>query len=728
MEMTKLILLLSAALICSEGVAQSVQIEGETTFVPGLEITGANVEITDSVNITRFRLAGDCDVSVSGAGTALRSVVMELGNAENRLSISNGALAALDTLLIGSSETSSNNWVVVQGADSKLSCVSGLIPASSLSPLYEGTSSAHPYRVFSVQGTEASGSASFDEYPFAIIGAGENLVVGEEGSSNRLEVLDGAVVSAYAVVVGLSTTATHNAVLVSGENSRLQVQNALMLGGHYSGTNWVDGGAGNSLTVEDGGWVVIGDVNSNSLSGVRAGLVVSDADGLAELLVANGSTVNAERLFIGVGTNESGRVEITGSNTVWNGSSVSIGGLYGSENELVISDGAQVNDLYGSIGSFSELSISNSATVTGAGTLWRNTVLLYVGFGGDENQLNILDGGRVETVSAVLSSGNKIIVDGAESALIITNGFNFGVGGANNEMLVSHGGVVEDGSVLIGSASGADSNLMVVAGAGSKWNTLGDFYVGGHFSSSNWVAGGVGNTLCVGDGGEIAVGGNMENHNHTLFGIGPGALVTVSGNYYQDATSILNFGVTTNSQGVPVAGLLTVSDAAEFELGAQMVVASNVGELNFDAVYTNKLVEASLLIVAGVTNATSVDLEALDASESLVDVVFLEDDQDIFALVGRKALSESAGFSDGTMLAEVSTELDRMSLLGRAGAQNMINLLNTMNSDEQKTQIEQQFSQSAPVAMHAQGLVGGLGEVKQHMRAAGPVGPGGPAF
>ncbi|MBN2684136.1 MAG: autotransporter domain-containing protein [Pontiellaceae bacterium] len=530
----------------------------------------------------------------------------------NGLVIENGGSVTLNAVALGFGDSSHENYVTVRGAGSTLLCDSGAALA-----YLSGPAPVPP------DDRPEKGSLPFPEYmkmlaenPFYWEGGG--LYVGRWGSGNRLNVLDGASVSSWTAALGVRSTSSNNVVYVSGINALLQAQESLTLGGYYSGTNWIDGGTGNSLSVDDGAWVLVGDMNTNSLSGLRPGIVVGDVSGSALFRADNGSVIDADRLFVGVGTNESGRVEIAGEHTVWNGSAIAVGGLYGSGNEMVISEGAQVYDLYGNVGSYSDLSESNSVTVTGAGSAWHNDALLYVGFGGKGNRLNVLDGGHV------------------------------------------------------------------------------------------------------------TVGGFFLNHNESTITIDPTSQIIVGTNYYQDATSTLWFNVKTNAWGTPVAGLLSVGNIARFEAGAAINYASNVGELKLDQTYTNKLVAAGTLIIGGVTNAQTSDLEMLDASGSLVDVEFWANDQDIYALAGRKKLAESAGLTAGTMLANVATEVDRMSQSGNPGAQNLINIFNTLSGSAQSAQLKQQFAQAAPTPMHSQGLGGGLGEVKQHMRFAGPQGPGGP--
>jgi outer membrane autotransporter protein len=251
-------------------------------------------------------------------------------------------------------------------------------------------------------------------------------------------------------------------------------------------------------------------------------------------------------------------------------------------------------------------------------------------------------------------------------------------------------------------------------------------------SSGTWTDGGVGNALYVGDGGLVTVEYDLHNRNGSSMSVDPGSRIEIGGDYYQDATSSLRFGVETNAAGAPINALVSVGGNAEFEEGATIEYASKVGALEFDTFYTNKIVEADALIVAGKEDPDALDLELLDASGSLVDVVFWEDDSDLYSLVGRVHLNDSAGFTSGSMMDDLACEIDDLSLLGSSPATYMVELLNNMSSEEQKGELEQQYMRGIPTYQHARGMTEGMNEVKKRLthssqwRNATPQGAGGP--
>jgi outer membrane autotransporter protein len=299
-----------------------------------------------------------------------------------------------------------------------------------------------------------------------------------------------------------------------------------------------------------------------------------------------------------------------------------------------------------------------------------------------------------------------------------------GRGGSYNSLLVENGAQAFCMTGIIGETSNAWHNVVSVVGANSEWRNSGDLYIGGRMSQTyamtsngwenDWTDGGRGNSLYVGDGGLVSVGRDMHNRNYSTVSIDPGSQINIVSNYYQDATSSLRFGVETNAAGAPLNALVSVGGTAEFEKGARIEYASNVGQLQFETFYTNKIIAAEKLIVAGVEDADSLDLEMLDASGTLVDVLFWENEQDIYGLVGRVYLADSAGFSSNSMMGILSKEIDDMSLLGDPNASTMINVLNTMSGSQQNAQLSQLYSRGTPNFLHGQSMTEGMREIKKH--------------
>ena len=997
----------------------------------GLEGSSNSLGIYDGGIVNSFvGIIGDTatatgnTVAISGLGSMWvneNQIYIGESGSGNTLTIDDGGVVSDASAYIGHSYGSSNNYVSVRGPGSRLVNSYNVYVGSSGSSnrliIADGgrVESSHGYIGY---GAAASNNSVVVSGVGSVWSNASTLHVGYVGASNSLMISDGGRVensTGYIGLIGFIRTDGNNAVSVTGEGSLWHNREALYLGGYKSGTNWIDAGTGNSLTVEKGGWVQVGDVDINNLPdvGTSGGIMVGDASGTAEMIVANGSRVNSDIGFVGFvgfGTNASGLVTVTGDGSVWSNSTgllvgqgagsrvsvldggqvdseigwvgltdhamdntvvvsgagskwnISSGieiGFVGSGGSMLVANGGQVaNDGYGSIGNASSAN-SNFVTVTDADSVWDNAGNLYVGYNGSGNTLRIEDGGKVYAQNSAIgygetANGNRVVVSGEDSVwghgwtvprlgepatpvfewptitnlppidwpgltnnpvlpwppfivitmstnssasfggsltlsgnntyfvgdvssggtlaitnagsfwgggvltldgnlelgshltnnlwsatnvgsflsgagmslssgnqLVITDGgfiggsggfvligtnlldmgsslggsgfwlnptnlvvqggtftgelavastnsrisitnnmpppvfalrieanfgdLSIGRGGSDNTLEISNGALVANYNGIIGETSNAWNNAVSVVGTNSEWRNMRDLYIGGRMSQLSymmedgwftpWIDGGRGNSLYVGDGGLVTVGRDMHNRNYSTVSVDPGGHISIASNYYQDATSVLRFGVETNAAGAPLNALVSVGGTAEFETGATLEYHSNVGVLDFNTFYTNLIVAADRLIVGGVTNANALDLETINLDGALVDVLLWEDDQDIYGLVGRRHLADSAGFAAGSQMALLSKGIDDLSLLGNPEAVRQINLLNGMSSAQQNAQLTQRYAQGSPTYMHRQAMLDGRKQVMaqsrtfqsgRHAEEAAPEGAAGP--
>jgi T5SS/PEP-CTERM-associated repeat protein/autotransporter-associated beta strand protein len=200
-----------------------------------------------------------------------------------------------------------------------------------------------------------------------------DLHVGAAGPSNALVVTNGGRVLSEGVgYVGEDTSAVGGSIIVTGAGSSLTNQGAFYLGQY---------GGGNSLMISNGGSMVVG----------------GDA------------YVSTEAASSGNG------VIITGS-----GSSLKMAGDFyfgfsGGGNSFVLSEGASLS-ASSSILSLNPGAQSNSALVTGTGTLWSNSGALFVGSAGGAS-LTVADGASVAASQIDLGGGG-----GGTGALTIGSG------------------------------------------------------------------------------------------------------------------------------------------------------------------------------------------------------------------------------------------------------------------------------------------------------------------
>jgi len=642
-----------------------------------LEITNGGSVTSSGVSLVggNWSAAGSNHIMVSGEGSVFNSQDVYLGyaGANNGLSVSNGGQVEIGMTYIGYGADALGNYVSVSGLESKL------------------------------------------------VSSGD-IYVGHDGAQSELSVSEGARVESLNGVIGWADDADGNQVLVSDGNSSWVNSGDLHVG--YEG-------GGNALTISNGGTVgnrmgSVGVYSSNNtalVTGVgsswtnASGLYVGAEGAGNSLTVSDGGSVSSDYGYIGRTAAANGNsVMVSDAGSTWQSGNLFIGDR-GADNSLVITNGGMVVSENSTIGIYSS-AIYNEVLVSDTGSIWSNSRDLYLGFGAVSNSLTISNGGRVENIDGYIgydstASGNKATVSGSGSVWAGSGELMVGHHGSENSLVIENGGLVSAATGIIGGMSNAWYNTVAVSGADAELRMDNDLQLGGILSVDIWVDGGRGNALYVGDGGLVSVGRNLDNRNYSSITVDPGASITVASNYYQDATSSLKFGVETNHVGAPVNALVSVDGTAEFEAGATIEYASNVGQLEFDRFYTNKIVEADSLIIAGKTNPDALDLELLDGSGTLVDVLFWENDADIYGLVGRVHLADSAGFDTHSMMGRLSRELDDMSLLGDDAANRLINLLNGMSGLQQHGELMQQYAVSTPNHQHIQSMTEGMRVIKK---------------
>ncbi len=297
------------------------------------------------------------------------------------------------------------------------------------------------------------------------------------------------------------------------------------------------------LKAEDDTLLVIDGAGSNIVGALAIGIAGTNNG----LLVTNGGRLTNGAVVVGMGSNAAGNfATVVGSNSTWRINGGLTVGSNGAFNRLTISDGAGVTNSLGVIG-WSAGANSNTVSVTGANSLWKNTSSLAVGSNGAFNQLLISNGGTVSDSAALIGGGvggdwNFVSVIGASSFWSNTGGLTVGSNGAFNRLLISNSGAVVAGSLIIGSTNAGSNNVVNVVGAGSLLSVAGTMTVGRATTS---------NQLTIGDGAIVRSGSNV---------IGQGT------NSWRNSVLIMGGGsVLSNSAGLAVGldgafNLLTISN------------------------------------------------------------------------------------------------------------------------------------------------------------------------
>lgn len=705
-----------------------------------MTVSDGGLVVNSGYGYLGFDASDDNLVEITGAGSTWSNksnLIVGRNGSGNRIEVSDGGAVYSEYGYVGGGEGSESNSVTVSDAGSTWEM------SDNLSVGLYGTGNSllieDGGQVFDAHGTIGNELGS-DNNIATVTGVGSvwsnrfNLNVGGFGVNNRLEVADGGKVISSVTTVGELAGSENNSVLVEGAGSELIGSTAIFVG---------LGAADNMMAVANAGLAESADAyigydktasgNSATVSGY------STWDNAGEMFVGYNGSGNSLRIddsghvyswggaTIGHGaTAHSNSVVVSGSGSYWNtgnpyhmvarmypatnlppvvinsdqggvisgSGNLTVGGgsgsvLVGGSGQMVVNPGFVGID---------PSSTNNLVAVGGVGSVWQGSTNLTIGT--ITNQLVLYPGNFLTTTNQLFMPSYADLVVGGD--------------GSFNTLDIEGGGIVASGDGFIGAGSNAMFNSVSVSGAGSKWELYGNLGIGGRVENGAWMAGGVGNSLNVADGGRVNVRQDMHNRNHSSVNVEPGAQINVGGDYYQDAASTLRFGVETNAAGAPLSAMVSVGGTAEFEKDTKIEMASNVGQLHFDTFYTNKIIEADKLIVAGIENPDPLDLEQLDLSGTLVDVVFSENDADIVGIVGRNYINETAGFDTNSMMGKLAKEIDDLSLLGHTNANNMVNLLNTMSGSQQNAQMVQMYTRATPNYLHSRSMTEGMGEIKKH--------------
>lgn len=246
-----------------------------------------------------------------------------------------------------------------------------------------------------------------------------NIVVGSQLGGSLLIITGGSAFTNIGAYVGNVSGASNNMITVSGSASVWYNQSDLWLG-YQSGQN--------RLTVSNGG-VVVNNRSYVGDSGGGGNIVLVDGNGSVwtnggdlylgrlvggnQLTVTNSGVVHGAMIYLGYFNSSGNTAMITGTGSVMrSGHSVYVG-FYSGNNQLTISDGGIVSDLFGILGNYGS-SVNNTALVNGVGSVWSNTYV-YVGVDGGNNQLTVADGGGVIASTLILgnssgATGNKLTI------------------------------------------------------------------------------------------------------------------------------------------------------------------------------------------------------------------------------------------------------------------------------------------------------------------------------
>jgi fibronectin-binding autotransporter adhesin len=330
-----------------------------------------------------------------------------------------------------------------------------------------------------------------------------NLFLSENALGCKLVITNGGQVNSGLATITRYTSGTGNSVLVTGGNSLWNISTNLVVG---------DYGTSNRVTISNGGRIncqiaymggsasstatgaamnnsmLVTDTNSllNATNGVRVG---SFAGKCSFLLTNGGYVLCGSGTVVGsqsAATND--LVVITGAGSLWTNSSTFTVGSFGANNSMTISNGGQLCNTRGIVGSGSA---SNLVVVTGAGSLWNNGTDLYIGnlVNALGNQLLVSNNATVLTTNLVVSVSSSALsnlVTVAGGNLFATNASQLGNLDVRRGTLNLLSGLVEADRLFLtnGSSSGFKFSGGRLNARNSTVNNAQPFAIG---SGTNWA-------------------------------------------------------------------------------------------------------------------------------------------------------------------------------------------------------------------------------------------------
>jgi len=350
---------------------------------------------------------------------------------------------------------------------------------------------------------------------------GFNYIVGSNTFADVLLIRNKGSVNDNSGYVGYEVGSSNNTVVITGSGSVWQ--NGFFFTDHlYIGYS----GAGNSVIISNRGSLYVPSISTvvgvNASSSNNSVLVTGSASvwtngsgnqtiggrgGGNSLVISNGGAViGSSGSYCTIGQSSSwNRVTITGTGSTWQTSyTLYVGGP--GNNSLTVANGGTLYAEFCVVGyGFLSGGGSNTAWVTGGGSVWSNNFLI-VGWNAGGNNLVVSNGGLAVcstlTAGENAGNGNQLVVTGTGSVLRVNGGMLLGSSGTGSGLGISDGAQVIDGGATIG--NGSTSNRVTVLSSGSWYSGMLQVGVGsansvlvsnGIVSASNLVVG-VGSTTC----------------------------------------------------------------------------------------------------------------------------------------------------------------------------------------------------------------------------------------
>ncbi|MDZ4815231.1 MAG: hypothetical protein SGI71_03080, partial [Verrucomicrobiota bacterium] len=281
-------------------------------------------------------------------------------------------------------------------------------------------------------------------------------------------------------------TVTMNSTAAGGENGYIignsgSTKGEIFFNGGFSNAN------GTVPTRIDG--VTANFMTNSSFSGGIHMFSAGDAN------FYGGSNYSTYTMTVFGGGGNGNTISVTGAGTYLQVSHLNHG-RFGSDNRVIVSDGATMSVAGGGAELGNYGGANNQIVVSGAGSRFNGFIAIQLASAGGQfdgngsfgNKLIVTNGGYADAffmeVGTADTAGNLIYVAGSNSVLYAPGWLNVGVGvlvggmkrSYANALVIENGGVVTSGVASVGARLGWSvyGNTGLVSGAGSLWKVNGD--------------------------------------------------------------------------------------------------------------------------------------------------------------------------------------------------------------------------------------------------------------
>jgi len=307
---------------------------------------------------------------------------------------------------------------------------------------------------------------------------GPGAVTVENGG--RIETIDG--------FIGTIPTTNTGVVTVKGVDSVLHASGQLQIGTWGSGKLVIEDGGDVS---SDGGAVVGVESNASGqviITGAQSEWTIGSTlqvgqRGGGSILVENGGRLASLGAIIGGEEESTGLVMVTGAESTWfNVGSITVGSPFDFGAAVIVEDGGSVWSTLAEIGN---VDAPGYAIVRGEGAIWETSSQFIVGRWGD-GQLLVGAGGKAKASSLILGwpSGHGMAVIGGAGSTVEAGSLVIGDAGSTDEgtghlMIAAGGQVLIEGNMRTGSR---DGNVLEFVLSGAEEEDYGRLIVGGNIT------------------------------------------------------------------------------------------------------------------------------------------------------------------------------------------------------------------------------------------------------